>query len=61
MTNPKVVGLLAAYFVLEEVEDAIPFVGWAFQVLAIEATVVQLAQTVGEVSAHRGSWNSTSR
>ena len=49
LTDPKVESLLAAYFGSEAVEDAIPFVGWAFQVLAIEATVVQLAQTVGEV------------
>ena len=49
LTKPDILESLAAYFGMEEAEDAIPFVGWGFRVLAIEATVAQLAQTVGEV------------
>lgn len=40
---------LAGYFGTEEVIEAIPFVGWALKAELIEATVEQLAQTVGEV------------
>ena len=49
LTKPDILAALAVYFGLEEAEEAIPFVGWGFKVLAIEATAVQLAQTVGEV------------
>lgn len=49
LTKPDVLASLAVYFGTEEAEEAIPFVGWGFKVLAIEATVAQLAQTVGEV------------
>ena len=49
LTKPDILEALALIFVLEEAEEAIPFVGWGFKVLAMEATAVQLAQTVGEV------------
>lgn len=49
LTTTEVAAKLAAYFGAEEVEEAIPIVGWAMKVLAIEATVEQLAQTIGEV------------
>ncbi len=49
LTKPDILESLAAYFGIEEAEEAIPFVGWGFKVLAMEATVEQLAQTVGEV------------
>jgi len=49
LTKPDILASLAAYFGLEEAEEAIPFVGWGFKVLAMEATAAQLAQTVGEV------------
>ena len=49
LTKPDILAALAVYFGIEEAEEAIPFVGWGFKVLAIEATAVQLAQTVGEV------------
>ena len=49
LTKPDILASLAAYFGMEEAEEAIPFVGWGFKVLAMEATVAQLAQTVGEV------------
>jgi hypothetical protein len=51
LTKPEVAAKLAGYFGAEVAEDAIPFLGMALQALAIEATVVQLAQTVGEVIA----------
>ena len=49
LTKPDILGALAEYFGIEEAEEAIPFVGWGFKVLAMEAAVAQLAQTVGEV------------
>jgi hypothetical protein len=49
LTKPDILESLAAYFGAEEAEEAIPFVGWGFKVLAMEAAVEQLAQTVGEV------------
>ncbi len=44
-----VAAALAAVFGGEEVAEAIPIVGWALKAEAIEATIEQLAQTVGEV------------
>jgi hypothetical protein len=44
-----VAAALGGYFGAEEVAEAIPFVGWALKAELIEATVEQLAQTVGEV------------
>jgi hypothetical protein len=49
LTKPDVLAALAEYFGIEEAEESIPFVGWGFKVLAMEAAVAQLAQTVGEV------------
>ncbi|PYE13164.1 hypothetical protein [Paraburkholderia silvatlantica] len=49
LTSTEVVEALAGYFGAEAVEEAIPIVGWAMKVLAMEASVEQLAQTVGEV------------
>lgn len=49
LTAPEVAAKLAALFGAEEAEDAIPFVGWGLQLLAVGATVAQLAQTVAEV------------
>ncbi len=49
LTKPDVLAALAEYFGLEEAEESIPFVGWGFKVLAMEAAAAQLAQTVGEV------------
>jgi hypothetical protein len=50
LTKPEVLAELGVYFGLEEAEEAIPFVGWAFKAIAIAATVLQLGQTVGEVA-----------
>ena len=44
-----VAAALAGYFGAEEAAEAVPFVGWALKAEAIEATIEQLAQTVGEV------------
>lgn len=49
LTKPDILASLAEYFGMEEAEEAIPFVGWGFKVLAMEAAAAQLAQTVGEV------------
>ncbi len=49
LTATEVVAALTALFAAEEVVEAIPFVGWALKALLIEATIEQLAQTVGEV------------
>ncbi|MDE1150830.1 MAG: hypothetical protein PW843_30135 [Azospirillaceae bacterium] len=49
LTSTEVIAKLAVYFGAEEVEEAIPFVGWAVKVLALEGAVAQLAQTIGEV------------
>ena len=49
LTKPEVLAALAGYFGLEEAEEAIPFVGWGFKVIAAGAAVLQLGQTVGEV------------
>jgi len=49
LTKPDILASLAAYFGIEETEEAIPFVGWGFKALAMEAAATQLAQTVGEV------------
>jgi hypothetical protein len=49
LTASDVAAKLAAYFGAEEAAEAIPFVGWALKVAALEATAVQLAQTIGEV------------
>ena len=49
LTKPDILEALAAYFEMEEAEEAIPFVGWVFKVMAMEAAAAQLAQTVGEV------------
>ena len=49
LTKPDILAALAGYFGLEEAEEAIPFVGWGFKMIAMEATVLQLGQTVGEV------------
>ena len=50
LTKPEVLAELGVYFGLEEAEEAIPFVGWAFKAIAMAATVLQLGQTVGEVA-----------
>ena len=42
---------LAAVLAPEEVAEAVPVVGWALKAQAMEGSVVQLAQTIGEVSA----------
>ena len=49
LTSTEVVTALAVYFGAEEAEESIPIVGWGLKVLALEATVEQLAQTIGEV------------
>src|SRR5262245_59057136 len=49
LTKPAVLAALAGYFGVEEAEEAIPFVGWGFKMVAMEAAVLQLGQTVGEV------------
>ncbi|MWC29913.1 hypothetical protein [Paenibacillus sp. MMS18-CY102] len=49
LTGTEFAAELAAILSAEEVEEAIPVVGWGLKALAIEGTVVQLAQTVSEV------------
>jgi hypothetical protein len=49
LSKPDVLAMLAGYFGIEEAEEAIPFVGWAFKIVSVAATVLQLGQTVGEV------------
>lgn len=49
LSSSEVIAKLAGYFGAEEVIEAIPFVGWAIKAELVEATVEQLAQTVGEV------------
>ena len=51
LTSSDVAAKLAVYFGVEEVEEAIPYVGWALKALAMEAAAAQLAQTIGEVIA----------
>ena len=51
LTSSDVAAKLAVYFGAEEVEEAIPYVGWALKALAMEAAAAQLAQTIGEVVA----------
>jgi hypothetical protein len=50
LSAADVAAKLAAYFGAEEVEEAIPIVGWALKAEAIEATIEQLAQSIGEVA-----------
>ncbi|WP_246070393.1 NHL repeat-containing protein [Paenibacillus kobensis] len=51
LTGTEFAAELAAILAVEEVEEAIPVVGWGLKALALEGTVAQLAQTVGEVIA----------
>ncbi|SFD75453.1 hypothetical protein SAMN05216378_1279 [Paenibacillus catalpae] len=51
LTGSEFAAELAAILSAEEVEEAIPVVGWGLKALALEGTVAQLAQTVGEVIA----------
>ncbi|WDM24567.1 hypothetical protein KCX80_18845 [Paenibacillus mucilaginosus] len=51
LTGSEFAAELAAILSAEEVEEAIPIVGWGLKALALEGTVAQLAQTVGEVIA----------
>jgi hypothetical protein len=51
LTGSEFAAELAAILGAEEVEEAIPVVGWGLKALALEGTVAQLAQTVGEVIA----------
>ena len=51
LTSSDVAAKLAVYFGAEEVEEAIPYVGWALKALAMGAAAAQLAQTIGEVVA----------
>jgi hypothetical protein len=45
----NVAAALAGVFAAEEVAEAVPIMGWVLKAEAIEATIEQLAQTVGEV------------
>ena len=51
LTSSDVAAALAVYFGAEEVEEAIPYVGWALKALAMGAAAAQLGQTIGEVIA----------
>lgn len=51
LTGTEFIAELAAILSSEEVEEAIPVIGWGLKALALEGTVAQLAQTVGEVIA----------
>jgi hypothetical protein len=50
LSASDVVAKLAAFFATEEVAEAVPIVGWAIKAELIEATIEQLAQTVGEIA-----------
>jgi hypothetical protein len=43
----------------EELEDAIPFVGWALQALSVAGTLATLAETTGEVLSSPAIFNNT--
>ncbi|ACT01806.1 NHL repeat containing protein [Paenibacillus sp. JDR-2] len=51
LTGSEFIEELAAILAAEEVEEAIPVVGWGLKAIALEGSVVQLAQTVAEVIA----------
>ncbi len=56
---PKLTASLLGYATTEELEDSIPFVGWALRALGIIGGVAQLAQTVGEVLSSPAVFDNT--
>lgn len=50
LTSKEVIAALVGFLTAEEIEEAIPIVGWALKALSLEGAVSQLAQTICEVT-----------